>query len=247
MIVSQTICLYGADHLPYALRAVEPLVDKVFVFYTSQPSHGTSTNIPCPDSRDDIMRAIDSVKSTKIVVIEGIYSNESEHRAEIFKYVSDDDLIVVCDADEVWNQDKLEKGIKAAYDHNCERYKVRMTHLWRSFSWTCTDPMTQDRLIRRAGAGILYSPFSSLPDEPDIWHLGYARAEKDIAYKIGIHGHRAEWRDEWLNEKFLNWSPGVIDVHPTCKEDFWIPQPFDKTKLPIDLYSHPYYNLEIIQ
>lgn len=250
-IVSQTITHYGKDYIAYALRAVEPHVDKVLVFLTDKPSHGTDSGLVCPDSIEDMREAINGAGiGSKLEVIEGRWGGESDHRNAVFSHVDTGDLIVVADADEIWSGPNLNEGIISMnVNPNIRNYKVRMTTLWRSFGFQCTDPMTQDRIIRVGmNDGVIYSPVSSLPDNPDIWHFGYARKPKDVAYKISIHGHVGSIFPYWYQDKFLDWTPdnGVTDCHPDC-ERFWYPKPFDKNLLPDDMKNHPYFNLDIIR
>jgi len=251
-IVSLTIVHYGADYISYALRSVAPFVDEIYVMLASQPSHGTPTNLVCPDSpeqmRETILNSGPSVLN-KLRLVEGRWDNEGQHRDEIYNYTKHGDLIVVVDADEVWDAKNLQSGIALMQSMPEKKwYKVRMTNFWRSFNWACTDPMMQDRIVRVGAPSeeIIYSPFSALPEYPDIWHFGYARKPKDIEYKIQIHGHFDEWRGDWYQDKFLDWKPGIVDVHPTCV-GFWTPQPFNKELLPEDLKSHPYYSLDRIE
>ncbi len=97
--------------------------------------------------------------------------------------------------------------------------------------------MRPGRFIKRSGEGQAYL-------SEQYFHMGYARSIKDIEYKINIHGHKNEWRAEWM-EMYRNWKYGMNDVHPTC-EGIWNPEPFDKTTLPELMRDHPYYDLEAI-
>jgi hypothetical protein len=253
-IVGLCCAYYGCDYIAYALRAIAPFCDEVFVFLTDTPSHGTTTNLVCPDSPEEMMAAICGAGiGDKLRVVRGRWNNEGEHRNEIFKYANDGDLIVVCDADEIWDSNNLMACISLMNAHpEIPMCRVRMVTLYRSFGWYCTDPMTQERLIRvgadRIQNASTYSPYSQLPERPDIWHLGYARMPKDVEYKQSIHGHVGEWRQGWFQEKFLGWTPTNyrLDCHPTCV-GFWNPQPFDKNLLPEDLKTHPYWNKDVIE
>lgn len=249
-VVGQVIAFYGKDHIGYALRAIAPFCDEVFVFLTDQPSHGTTTNLVCPDSPKEMMEAICGAGiGNKLRVIRGRWNNEGEHRNEILKYVQDGDLIVIADADEIHVAEQLERNIQYMQANDFERMKVRMTTLWRSFGWYCTDPMMQDRLIKvGATSGVCYAPFSELPERADVFHAGYARMPNDVEFKQKIHGHVLEWRQGWFEQKFLGWRPnnGVTDLHPTCV-DFWTAQPFNKELLPAGLKNHPFYQMEVIE
>lgn len=251
-VVSLTIVLYGADYIQYALRSVAPFVDEVYVFLTDQPSHGTQSGLTCPDSLEQMRAAImDAGIGGKLRLFQGVWGVEAEHRSEIYKYVEPGDLVVVVDADEIWRPKNLGSCIELMKSLPDKKVmKIGMTHFWRSFNWACIDGMTQDRILRAGSDGdVIYSPFSDLPGHPDIFHFGYARSLADVFYKQSIHGHISEWRQNWFESKFLAWTPesGIIDVHPTCSHNFWIPQKFDKNLLPDIMKDHPYNNLEIIE
>ena len=78
--------------------------------------------------------------------------------------------------------------------------------------------------------------------------MGYAQTPEIICYKMQIHGHLAEWRPNWYEDKFLAWQPGVKDVHPTCRDNFWEPKPYvDDGTLEKLTFDHPYFGRDIIK
>lgn len=76
-------------------------------------------------------------------------------------------------------------------------------------------------------------------------HLGYCLPFNLMRYKWASHGHVHELRPGWL-ERYENWKPGEMDIHPTCEQGMWNPEPFDKNQLPEVLRDHPYWNMEMI-
>jgi len=246
-IISFTCCHYGSDYLGWAIKSVYPFVDEAWVVYSEKPSHGHGTALTNPDSREAVKESLyrfgdpeDKIKWTK-----GTWAHEGHHRQEAYTIARKRgaDMIVVVDADEVWQPQGLQDAIKAARDDPAKLCKAHMVHFWRSFDWVCRDGMTPDR-VRCLGASkeIKYLPTGKNP----IYHFGYARELKHIKYKIAIHGHKAEWRKDWL-ERYSRWRPGcdMKDVHPTCK-DIWTPMEFDKTTLPEWMRDHPYYDKRLI-
>lgn len=247
-IVAQVCVHYGQDYIGYALKAVAPFVDECLVFYTDQPSHGTSTNLVCPDSAEDMSAAIMEAGPkvvNKLNFIQGRWGDESAHRSEIFKYTNPGDIVVVADADEIWVPKRLERLIEDMKLDPTHDQCVRLHTPWRSFNWIVKDEM-QPRRIFTIDGGQSGSRYSG--GQPDIYHFGYARKPIDIAYKIGIHGHKNEWRDGWFENKYLAWTPGcgIIDTHPTCT-DIWNPEPFDQSNLPLVMVEHPYAAMELIE
>jgi hypothetical protein len=140
----------------------------------------------------------------------------------------------------------LKELIQLTYDRKANRCLIWMRHLWRSFNYICDDGMRQERIyyLGNDKGDLIYAP------QPvnQVWHFGYARKPSDIAYKISIHGHSAEWvqsKESWLSNKYMPFPPTGEYVHPACK-DVWYPKLFDKSELPEIMRDHQWYNAEVI-
>lgn len=239
---------YGVDYIAKAIESVYPTVDEILVLYTPTPSHGKGTSLVCPDTKEALINEVANTDpDNKIIWWDGTYTREGVHRDVAFSYAKRNkfDIVVALDSDEVWNTEYLKELIKEVYERKAAKCLIWMRHLWRSFNWICDDPMRQERIyyIGEAKELLIYA------DKPtnQVWHFGYARELKQVEYKISIHGHSNEWitsKDKWFNEKYKPFPP-VQDVHPTCKNT-WNPIPFDKTELPEEMKSHPYFNLKSI-
>lgn len=176
----------------------------------------------------------------------GTWNSEGAHREAIHQIArnSGADQILVVDADEIWDVGVAEEALQASADRPEGTVRVRFLHFWRSFGWACEDPCMPTRILNIRNDQTKEWYLS--PQRVPVYHLGYAQNEAITRYKMDIHGHRGEWRPEWWETKFLNWKPGTIDVHPTCKENFWIPKPFDRERLKFLLGDHPYFGKELI-
>ena len=236
-------CLhYGKDYLSYAVRSVYNLVDRFAVLYSSHPSHGHKTMLPCPDSRDELrVAAYSHDPDGKVEWYDGDWWREGDHRMAVMEVWKGEDLILPVDSDEVWDFQTLETMLKFAYKHEAHDYLFSsFVHLWRSFGWACTDQMAPVRLIKPTGSGTMY-----LPKVGQVYHFGYAQRPETVRYKWSIHGHRNELRPGWYEDVFSRWPERKNDLHPTCK-DIWNAEPFDKGKMPPLLRKHPFFGLEVI-
>jgi glycosyltransferase involved in cell wall biosynthesis len=236
---------YGSDYLDYAIRSVYESVDEIFVLYSASASHGHETLLPCTDSKEKLMDICN--KYPKVRWFDGNWKYENEQRNFGYKFARDTgfDILVILDADEVWETQYLKELIKETYERKAQKCLVWMRHLWRSFNWICDDAMRQERIY------YLGSDYKDLiyADKPNnqIWHFGYARDLNSIEYKISCHGHSGEWliaKQKWFKEKYCAFPP-VNDVHPTC-ENTWNPKAFDKNELPKIMHEHPYFKLDKI-
>jgi hypothetical protein len=246
MIVAYSVVHYGSDYIGYAIKSVYDHVDKILIFYTNKPSHGHSSNLNNPDSRDRVKNAAYNTfgdPQNKIIWEEGNWEHEGKHRDHAVDTAAKHgaDVVLVLDTDEIWPKDVLEKFLDQVTKSTRYQFGIRMLTFWRNFSTICIDDMLP---IRAKKPKISNRDYEWIDGR--VLHFGYARKSEDIAYKISCHGHSNEWDKNWYSKKFLGWPGcGNADLHPTCKNT-WAAQPYDKTTLPEFMKSHPYYNLEII-
>ena len=239
--------------MPYALRSVSPLVEKSYIFYTPHPSHGHSSTLINPETRDEIMSSIPADEWNKIVWIdtENFWDEGPQRDFAVQTLIKDNvDIILNVDYDEIHDAVILEKMIKEVWNRNISRnWLCNMFHMWRSFSYCCEDDGWPVRLIdTRHRNGMNYiSPV----EFGKIFHFGYCITNELMKYKMSLHGHKDELRPNWYEEKWLAWPP-VDDCHPTNGrkengEGWWNPKPFDKNLLPSVLRSHKWWNVEKIE
>lgn len=239
-IIAYTPLLYGKEYLKWAVQSVADQVQRHIILYSPKPSYGYGTDLPCPETEDELRECVGEFSHVEWYEVDA--HNESQHRAQIWKHVRGEDILLPIDADEVWHPVALQACLKTVYDtRRASEYRLGgMIHFWRSFSWSCQDQMMPVRFIDRRGNGSHEAIYGRL------YHFGYAQSPEIVKYKWAIHGHFPEMRENWLEEKFVNWEPGIDDVHPTCK-GVWNPRPFKKEKLPLFLRFHPHYEKEVIE
>jgi hypothetical protein len=243
MIVAYYPIHYGSDYLGYSLKSIYDHVDQIHILYTDRPSHGHGTRLANPDNLDKIKQAsmLFGDPKNKIIWHHGHWSNEGQHRDTIFGIAAkaNANMVLAVDTDEIWDAQVLENAIKKAYAGNCRYNLIRMLTFWRSFHKVATDEMMPVRIIMpNAPVGHNYL-------EGRVYHFGYARTIDNIEYKLSIHGHRNEWRQDWIHT-FKEWpNSRNTDLHPTC-HGMWDLTDFDKSTLPHYMHQHPYYNLERI-
>lgn len=233
---------YGAEYLEASIKSVIPCVDKLLILYTASPSYGHYSSDSCPETQDQLKEIAFRAAGDKIhwLEITGQVNNESEHRNAAREYakIHGFDQVLAVDADEVWDTEVLQKTLKEAENLPNDRVAIRnWTHFWRSFNWCCKDWFLPVRIYN------LKAPFNKEEGvvEGCIYHFGYAQSPGITSYKLKIHGHKSELRDNWFEDIFLNWTPGINKVHPVSLE-IWDPEPFDKNTLPEILKQHPNFS-----
>jgi hypothetical protein len=79
---------YGAEYLNEAIKTIEPLVDKILIFYTAKPSFGTFTDLfNCPESEEQL-HSIATTASSKVEWIKVSETGEGRHRNNYQRYMS---------------------------------------------------------------------------------------------------------------------------------------------------------------
>lgn len=251
-ILAFMILHQGRPYLRAAVESILPQVDNLIIFYSPKPSQGFQTNIPCPDTEEDLTREIfkaistqvpGEIFSTKVKWLKGHWSNESDHINAVQAYTYGFDWLVRLDADEIFPPGMVAEMISQAEESNHRAYRVPFVHFWRSFSRVCRDGSHPFRLFRVEG-GDGERTLDSKGEKWEVWHGGYAQPTRYILYKMGVSGHRPEWRPDWFKDRWL--ANAQADVHPVCFPTHWMPQDYDKTTLPEVLKRHPYYSMDLI-
>lgn len=238
-IIAYTALLYGLPYFRSSIRSVIDYVDEFHVLYALAPSHGTVGYQPCPDHQERLLTVAQEAAGDKLRWHSNFWHNEGQQRDSIHAEAPDADLILIVDSDEIWLPDQVEKLIDTAKNGSVRQYLSYEMPFWRSFHRAIPVKLC-------APTRAINTRNESGSQETDTFfaHLGYAQPTPYIAYKQSIHGHRADWRPDWYEQK---WLPNAQeDVHPTNR-NFWNVQevnPLDY--LPAWMADHPYFNLEVI-
>lgn len=250
MSVAAVYCLhYGVEWLRWSIRSVRDLVDDVFVFYSSEPSHGQTTDMECPETREQLLDSAlrYGVKWYNV----GGFQWEGQHRdfmLDTVKRLGYNQALVV-DADEIWDASHLAEFLQLSLlcrVKHIRNVRVALNHFWRGVGWYCKDDASPLRLFNlEYSSGEEYYPL----DRQRVFHMGYAQSSKLIAYKMSIHGHKNELRPRWFEDVFLPWKPGMGNVHPTGDGSSWkeVLEYVDDGTLKALIGDHPYWLKGIIE
>lgn len=243
---------YGKEYLAWAIRSVQDAVEEIHILYTDRPSFGYSTPLACPDTEEELKREANRFLEKPLFWHKDHWPHEGAHRRFAVDVALERgaDRLLVLDADEIWAPGVAKEALEASYSHHeKDGLAGRMIHFWRSLDHVCHDPCAPVRVINVKGnpSGTWYLPLSQ-----PILHMGYAQSSRVTEYKTDIHGHRGEWRSEWLHEKFMAWTPGcgMQDVHPTNHQNFWHPEPVtaeEQALVKTLLHDHPYYGKAVVE
>lgn len=239
-VIAYVALHYGAPYLDSAIQSVIDAVDELWILYTPIGSHGYRARALCPDTREDLLGIAIQAAGSKLHWREGVWHGEGYQRDSIYSYAPDADIVITLDSDEIWKPDQLETLIRRAAVGDARHYLAYEMPFWRSFSRAIPD-----RLCAPVRAVNTRVPLGTEVAEASFAHFGYCQPTRYIEYKMLLHGHRADWRQEWFVEKWL--TNAQEDVHPTNR-NFWHARPVNPLDyLPAWMQSHPFYSYEVVE
>ena len=234
---------YGKEYLEASIKVIDPFVEEILILYSSNPSYGFNANIICPETRDSIKEVAEKA-SLKIRWYDIDANNEGAHRELAFRFIRDKgyDVLISCDADEVWDPIDLERCIRETAQSNIWRRNVNgFINFWKSFNMACYDGFQPARLFNLKATNKLEQTIDG-----KIYHFGCAQDKSIMNYKYEVHGHKKEIRPNWLEKVYHSWSDCDTFLHPVSLQIWEKAIPFDKKLLPEVLRNHINYNKVII-
>lgn len=251
--IAYTALAYGSPYLAWAIRSIIDHVDEYYVLYSADGSHSHKSTMPLPDceNRDNLHKLATLAAGAKLRWVDGDWTQEGQQRDSIHAIAPDADVVLVLDYDEIWPEAVVKKvklfAESVTYTEPHRFIRLPIVHFWRSFRRCVTgDPAFPVRVIF---PGIVSgeSTWNAIYARGSIAHLGYAIPDYLMAYKRGIHGHKAEFRTDidWHTERWQ--ANAQADCHPVGSE-FWNPEtvnPMDY--MPEFMRYHPYFSKDVIE
>lgn len=250
---------YGQEYIAWAVESLQVAVDEVHIFYTPTPSYGfcdPSLKVPAGDREDELYAAAMSRSVTPTGVgwhrLDGMTS-ESMHRNHMLEFAKNwgATTMTVVDADEVWDPSSLEVALREVENqHRAGRWLARFHNFWRSWEWTVRDSFTPVRIVDFRHSLQQDAYLDDFMQPLPVYHFGYAQTISTMQYKFSCHGHKAEFKKGWWENKFVPWTPtgDHIDLHP-CVNNLWTAEPTDAltlAKVKFLLADHPHAGLSVI-
>lgn len=246
---------YGKEYLAWSVRSVQDAVDELHFFYTRDPSYGKASELLCPDTEEELLREAHRF-ATKPVVWHRIEAHaEHVHRMQMHaeaERIGAEQYLVV-DADEVWCEGVVARALSGVKSENrAGRWMANFANFWRSFNWRVLDQFTPIRIVDLRHPLTLDASLPADLQPKPVLHFGYAQSRRTMQYKMSVHGHHEEFRQNYLDTLFFPWRPGssLRFVHP-CVYTIW-EEPVRTSEDLIEeqrrvLGDHPYAGLELIE
>jgi hypothetical protein len=246
---------YGKEYLAWSVRSIQDAVDEIHIFYSERPSYGfTEESAVCPDTEEEL-RAEASRFATKPIQWHRVQaSTEGEHRNHMHRLAKNRGakLYLVVDSDEVWDPEGAKHTLDVVEAENrAGRWLARFQNFWRSFEWTVADGFRPIRVVDLRHPLTVDAYLDEAMQPAPVLHFGYAQSLALMRYKFTCHGHKAEFRPGWFEQKFCVWTPDGPhdDLHP-CVNNLWRTEhtsPEVLAMLDRIMPDHPYRALRVIE
>lgn len=230
--------MYGAEYLDACIKSMEPVVEKIMVIYSDQGSQGHRTNIPCPETEQQL-KSIALSASPKVEWHKDYFPNEGAHRNWIYQHTSGYDMVLTLDADEVVEPRDVEEALWTAYKGDKRFYGIDgFINFWRSFNHVCLDGFRPYRIVN-----LRQGQHSTGEVKMRVYHFGCCQGIDIVRFKWNVSGHKSELKHNWIDGTYLAWNPenNFGDLH-CVSNNLWNTVPFDKNDLPEILKQHPNFN-----
>lgn len=241
------VCLhYGTCYLEWSIKSVIDDLDRLYVLYSPEGSHGHKSNHPCPDKRADLLAAAQRGAGSKLEWVDaGVFGYEGQHRDTIHKLVPNADVIVRLDYDEIYPSGLL-KDILFQVEHtNARRYRIPFVHFYRSFYGAILHDPAFPEIVTVPSRADSETTLQTRP----VAHMGYAIPAYLMRYKLSIHGHKNELRmgaDEYTDGIYLN-RQRTTDLHPVGSDHWNISRVDPMDYMPRFMMEHPYFYKGLIE
>lgn len=243
-VVGYTILFYGKEYFRESLLSVVNYVDKFVVLYTQLPSQGQSDDLLPEDTEEALKQIATEVLGDKLIWdSKEQYCHENEHRMAIQKYITDENVLLIVDADEIYEESTLADTIEKVANSDVRYLGVSgFINFWKAFDVYFDDGFTPIRFMNlKNGAG-------QKVINQEIFHFSCAQSIETIKYKWTVSGHKHELKKEWFD--IYNSTDDLSDTdlsrHPVSYDIWKNPKKFDKSKMPIYLQEHKNFNKTII-
>lgn len=212
-IALMTICYRESRLIKKFLNHIPSWVDKKLVLVSEKPWFGDEL----PD--DGTAKLAEGLAD----VIVYPWETEEEQRNAGLEYLSDYDWVIVLDPDEFLDNENWEalKDCLELADAKALVVSHQLTY-WKD-GYVADPPRDYQMLIavrpgvRFVDKRVVNTGYQEIP--VFLHHMSWAKTDKEVWDKITHYAHANDFdTEEWFEDVWKKWKPGMKDVHPTTPE-----------------------------
>lgn len=166
-------------------------------------------------------------KAGASLVVEGPFITEAQQFNYGLSLLQDYKMVIICDADERYKKQEIKNLIEMLKVSTGDIIKTSsMDVYWKTPEYKIIPDQNDNptiavkpsvRFIKaRSSNGkiITWAPFT-------LHHFSYVRSNENMLKKITTFSHSSEFNlIDWYENKWLKWTPEMLDLHPVVPEQF---------------------------
>ncbi len=226
------VVLFGQDK--WIMRNIAnayPHVHQIYVAYSEQPWTYNPNARNVYKNSFDLNLIHNSPYADKVTIIEGVWATEEDQRNACAEEAAKAgmDYLLIHDADEFYHDHEFYEVLRYIRDNpNHDYYKIAWHCFWKSFKYVLLDAKGDDitgypEFCINLKRGVRFQSkrrpnktnFTIIPSSYGVcYHGSYVLTDKELQEKINTWGHTNDFNKEyWFKEKWLKWTPEMVDLH----------------------------------
>lgn len=196
--------------IPKFIQHYQNKVDEILVLHSINPWNGED------DGKDKTANIARSLGAT---VVSYDWRNEEEQRNAGQEYLADYDWILIIDPDEYIDDDNWLSLLDTLETTEANALVVEGQHtLWKD--GYVAEPARDYQMLIAVRPTVRFVDKRVIAGGYDVapvwlWHFSWAKTDQEVWDKISHYAHAEDFDiKEWYEKIWLNWQPGLTDVHP---------------------------------
>lgn len=253
-------CLYGEDFVQASIRSIDPVVDRIFVFWDDQPWGNTEHTVykgkrvdfpKPPETFDNVVQRVKDLNNPKVVL-------QHDHRfgplGQFTHFVNDlilphyemPDCFMFIEVDQVFRPDQLVRTME--YAGSLQHCMTRQVEVWKGLRHRVPERPGRNGVVFWKMVGLNELPVTGVQGDACpvvldtyVHNFGFAVSERVMFWKhMTALAFSSKIQDSppneaWLEDKWLNWTPEMTDLEISLGCERAIPRviPYDPAELPL--------------
>lgn len=224
-------CLYGEDFIQQSIKSIDPLVDKIFIFWDNKPWGDVDhciykgNRIEFPIKFDNIIEKINELNNPKIILIhDHVDNNINQFTHLVNDYILPNYLkpnyVIFIEVDHVFRKDQLNKAIEEFIKKDYLVASTSQIEMWYDFNHRIPDRnrlgtifWNMNKIDKIPPTGRHATPYE-LPPFLNVYNhnFGFCVSNKIMYWKhMTAIGFAEKIKDsipneDWYEEKWLKWN-----------------------------------------
>lgn len=226
--IGAVYCVYDSSTFLYeSVQRIYPLMDMVLFILNTKPWDGDSMEGEPGKTYGKILGMNDP--ESKFKVLTGTWENEASQRNAGLHFLNGFgiDWCMIVDDDELYNPTELEVIKNSLNTAEHAAYLIYHQIYWKnrntvikglfgSFpTFTRTDGIVHFNEDRMIIVKKPYTWFTISASSIICHHMSYVRSDSEMLRKIQNFSHAEGVPSNWYDEKWLNWTEEMTDLHPS--------------------------------